>query len=70
MECQVAAARLALPEKEHKSMIKFQSAAITRGPDPSRTRSASSYKVRPRRPYSPFSIPQCARTDLNSKCGL
>jgi hypothetical protein len=34
MECRVAAARLALPEKEHKSMIKFQSAAITCGPDP------------------------------------
>jgi len=43
-------------------MIKFLNAAITCGPDPLRTRLASSFNVPSRRPCSPFSIPQCART--------
>src|SRR5271166_5594222 len=42
------AARLALPGKEHTSMIKLQSTAITRGPDPLRTRLASFSTVWPR----------------------
>ena len=36
MSWRYAAARLALPEKDHKSMIKFLKAATTRGPDPLR----------------------------------
>ena len=43
-------------------MIKFLNTAITCGPDPLRTRLASSFSVPSRRPCSPFSIPQCART--------
>ena len=42
-----AAAGLALPEKEHTSMIKFLKTAITRGPDLLRTRPASSPTVWP-----------------------
>jgi hypothetical protein len=41
MSWRIAAAELALPEKEHKSMIEFLKTAITRGPDPLRTRPAS-----------------------------
>ncbi|MGB0066508.1 MAG: hypothetical protein WBQ11_00565 [Isosphaeraceae bacterium] len=33
-----AAAKLALPETVHKSMFKLLNTAITRGPDPLRTR--------------------------------
>ncbi|MGZ6073445.1 MAG: hypothetical protein ACXWOA_06160 [Isosphaeraceae bacterium] len=43
-------------------MTKFLNTAITCGPDPLRTRLASSFNVPSRRPCSPFSIPQCART--------
>ena len=43
-----AAARLVLPEKEHKSMINFLNPPITRGHDPLRTRPASSFTVWPR----------------------
>ena len=41
-------------------MTKFLNTAITCGPDPLRTRLASSFNVPSRRPCSPFSIPQCA----------
>ena len=41
MSWRFAAARLALPEKEHKSMIEFLNTAITRGPGRLRTRPAS-----------------------------
>src|SRR5271157_2395076 len=47
-------------------MIKFLNTAITCGPDPLRTRLASSFNVPSRRPCSPFSIPQCARTASSS----
>ena len=43
-------------------MIKFLNTAITCGPDPLRTRMASSLNVPSRGPCSPFSIPQCAGT--------
>ena len=43
-------------------MIKFLNTAITCGPDLLRTWLASSFNVPSRRPCSPFSIPQWART--------
>ena len=53
MSWRFAAAGLALPEKEHTSMIKFLKTAITRGPDPLRTRPASFCTVWTRETLSP-----------------
>ncbi|HMF35876.1 MAG TPA: hypothetical protein VKF17_04525 [Isosphaeraceae bacterium] len=47
MSWRYVAARLALPEKDQKSMIKFLKTAITRGPGPLRSRPASSSTVWP-----------------------
>jgi hypothetical protein len=44
MSWRFAAAKLASPEKEHKSMMNFLKTAITQGPDPLRPRPASSCK--------------------------
>src|SRR4029450_6660278 len=47
-------------------MTRFLSTAITCAAAPLRTRLTSSFKVPSRRPCSPFSIPQCARTHSNN----
>ena len=52
MSWRFAAAGLVLPKKEHKSMIQFLKTAITRGPDPLRTRPASFCTVWPRKTLS------------------
>ncbi|MGA2700537.1 MAG: hypothetical protein ABSH35_05505 [Isosphaeraceae bacterium] len=48
MSWQFAAAKLALPETVHKSMFKLLNTAITRSPDPLRTRPAPPSTSRPR----------------------
>src|SRR5208337_4028156 len=57
------AAKLVLPEKEHSSIIKFLTPTITCGPDPWRSRPASSCNI-PSHP--PFSIPRCVPTRLGT----
>jgi hypothetical protein len=48
-------------------MTRFLSIAITCASQPFRTRLTSSFNVPSRRPCSPFSIPQCRRTDSSSR---
>src|SRR5271166_2257126 len=57
------AAKLVLPEKKHSSFIKFLTPTITCGPDPWRSRPASSCNI-PSHP--PFSIPRCVPTRLGT----
>src|SRR5271157_6076108 len=57
------AAKLVLPEQEHSSIIKFLTPTITCGPDPWRSRPASSCNIPPR---PAFSIPRCAPTCLDT----
>ena len=52
MSRRFAAARLVLPEKEHKSMLEFLDTAITRGPGRLRTRQASCCTMWPRETLS------------------
>jgi hypothetical protein len=70
MSWRFAATGLALPEKEHKTMIKFLNPAITHGPDFWHTRPASFFNIPSRRPVAwHFELPDPERRSL-SLCQL